>query len=152
MFFSGPGQDSYFYDEFCAGRWILFGFQSPIDFGWSYLAPIEGIVQRICEFAENDRSADLICFGAFLERITTSGDASGDFTEVPRAIALPTANNEIELIGLVWKEDGGNTFVALKIKYADLAETMLQGETPLGTFTEISFDSRRTPPHRAASK
>ena len=138
MFYKASPGDSYFYNESCKGKWILFCFQCPIDFGWDFLAPIEGIVQRIRELAGDDRSKDLICFGAFLQRITTSGDASGDFTEYPRAIALPTAKNEIEFIGLVWKEDGGNTFVALKIKYADLAETMLQGETPLGTFKEIT--------------
>ncbi|REJ65180.1 MAG: hypothetical protein DWQ28_09155 [Proteobacteria bacterium] len=137
MFYKASSQDSYFYDEYCKGKWILFGFQCPIDFGWDFLAPIDGIVQRIRELG-GDRSIDLIRFGAFLQQITTSGDASGDFTEYPRAIALPTANNEIEFIGLVWKEDGGNTFVALKIKYADLPGTMLQGETPLGTFTEIT--------------
>jgi len=138
MFYKASPQDSYFYDEYCKGKYILFGFQSPIDFGWDFLAPIDGIVQRINEFAGDDRSLDLICFGAFLQRITTSGGASGDFTESPRAIALPTAKNEIEFIGLVWKEDGGNTYVALKEKYAALAETMLQGETPLGKFTEIT--------------
>ena len=95
-------------------------------------------MQRIRELGGGDRSTDLVCFGAFLQRITTSGIASGDFTETPRAIALPTAKNEIEFIGLVWKEDGGDTYVALKIKYSDLAEVMLQGETPLTTITEIT--------------
>ena len=137
MFYKAKRQDSYFYDEYCRGKWTLFDFQSPIDFGWDFLAPIDGIVQRIREFG-GDRSIDLVCFGAFLQRITTSGGASGDFTETPRAIALPTAKNEIQFIGLVWKEDGGITYVALKEKYAALAETMLQGETPLGKFTEIT--------------
>jgi len=137
MFYKARPQDLYFYDEYCKGKWIVFDFQCPIDFGWDFLAPIEGIVQRIRELG-GDRTIDLIRFGAFLERITTSGGASGDFTETPRAIALPTAKNEIEFIGLVWKEDGGITYVALKEKYAALAETMLQGEAPLGKFTEIT--------------
>ena len=138
MFYKTSPQDSYFYDEYCKGKWILFAFLCPIDFGWDFLAPIDGVVQRIRELGGGDRSTDLVCFGAFLQRITTSGGASGDFTESPRAIGLPTAKNEIEFIGLVWKEDGGNTYVALKEKYAALAETMLQGETPLGKFTEIT--------------
>jgi hypothetical protein len=137
MFYKARSQDSYFHDEYCKGKWILFGFQCPIDFGWDFLAPIDGIVQRIRELG-GDRSIDLVCFGAFLQQITTSGGASGDFTETPRAIALPTAKNEIEFIGLVWKEDGGNTYVALKEKYAPQAETMLQGETPLTGFTWIT--------------
>ncbi len=139
MFFKASPQDSHFYDDHCKGEWILFEFQCPIDFGWELLVPTHGIARHICEAYHNDMCVDLVYFGAFLQRITTSGDASGDFTETPRAIALPTSKNQIEFIGLVWKEDGGMTYVALKSKYAALAETMLQGETPLREITKITL-------------
>jgi len=139
MLYKPSLQDSHFYDDYCKGKWILFEFQSPIDFGWQLLVPTYGIARHIYEVFSNDICVDLVYFGAFLQRITTSGNASGNFTETPRAIALPTAKNQIEFIGLVWKEDGGITYVALKSKYAALAETMLQGETPLGEYTEITL-------------
>jgi len=115
-----------------AGCWLVWRLYSPIDFGWELLQSATYAAESTSpdwDYSTPEARSGLLqhaaYLGSFFQIIANNSWATLSDMHTWKVIAVPTGDNSVEIQGFVWKVgNNGDTFVALKQKYAKAIEMM----------------------------